>query len=162
LSLVPVVFMRSAFPTISTASIDANDMPLRMSASCYRYLFVLSFPVIFGGILFGSQTIRVVYGDSYSPAATALPWLLLAEVPVIAGTVYGQFSLAAKLQKFDVLFTTVNCIVNITLCVLLIPKIGLVGAAIASLIGYGISIPCQLLFTATRPYSVVLLREVAR
>jgi len=80
----------------------------------------------------------------------------------VAGIVYGHFSLAARLQRFDVLFTLINATANVLLCVALIPRSGLVGAAIASMVSYSISIPVQLVFPATRSYSLVLLREGAR
>jgi O-antigen/teichoic acid export membrane protein len=123
---------------------------------------VLNFPVLFLGIFFAPRAITLIYGPEYTAAASALPWLVAAEIPVIAGVVYGYFSLAAKLQKFDVIFTLLNFAANVGLCVVLIPRMGLIGAAIASLIGYAMSWPFQLAFKATRSYSVVLLREQLR
>src|SRR5262249_7925989 len=84
------------------------------------------------------------------------------ELPVIAGVVYGHFSVAANLQRFDVILTFVNALTNVILCVLLIPASGLVGAAVASLAAYSISYPFQLLFKPTRPYSLVVFREGLR
>ena len=161
-SIVPVLFMRSAFPVIAEASYESRETTLKLSSSCYRYLFLLTFPLIFAGI-FASQTIiNTVYGHAYSGAAIALPWLMLAEIPVIAGIIYGHFSIAAKLQKFDIILTFVNAAANVVLCVVLIPEYGLKGAAIASLVGYSIGFPVQLLFRAIRPYSLVLLKEALR
>jgi O-antigen/teichoic acid export membrane protein len=162
LSLFPLFFMQSAFPVISSAAMQADKTPLRISASCFRYLFLLSFPPIFLGMIFAPQVIGLLYGPAYSKAALAFPWLLLAELPVIAGVVYGHFSIAANLQRFDVLLTFVNALTNVVLCVLLIPTAGLAGAAIASLVGYSISYPVQLLFKSTRPYSLVVFREGLR
>ena len=162
LSLFPVFFMRSAFPIISSLSVESQEKPLRISASCYRYLFLLNLPAIFLGILLAPQIINLVYGPAYSSAADALPWLLGAEIPVIAGVVVGQFIVAAGLQNFTVIFCGINFAANLLLCIALIPRSGIYGAAIASFIGYGISIPIQMIFTATRPYATVLIWEMLR
>jgi O-antigen/teichoic acid export membrane protein len=118
-------------------------------------------PVILGA-LFAPEVIALFYGDGYSPAALAMPWLLLAEIPVVAGIVYGHFSLAAKLQRYDVVFTLITAIANVSLCFWLIPKLGLTGAAAGSLVSYSISIPVQLVFRSTRSYSAILFREAFR
>src|SRR5262249_35808784 len=132
LSLFPAFLMRSAFPIISASASESDgSSPLNISGTCYRYLFLAAFPPIFVGTFFAPVVIRLLYGAAYSRSALALPWLLAAEVPVIAGVVYGHFSVASRLQRFDVLFTFISVTVNVVLCVLLIPAQGLVGAAIA-------------------------------
>jgi len=162
LSLFPVFFMRSAFPIISSLSVESQEKPLRVSASCYRYLLLINFPAIFLGILLAPQIVKLVYGSAYSPAADALPWLLGAEIPVIAGVVVGQFIVAAGLEKFTVIFCSINFAANLLLCIVLIPRSGICGAAVASFIGYGISIPFQMMFSSTRPYATVLIWEMLR
>lgn len=161
LSLAPMLLMRSAFPVISAPTSGSPD-PLRTSSTCYRYLFLMTFPWIMLSVFFAPQVISLIYGDAYSNASAALPWLMIAQIPVIAGIVYGHFSIAAHLQKFDVLFTLINAVTHVLLCIILIPRAGIVGAAIASLAGYSISVPAQLLFRETRGYSLVLLREALR
>src|SRR6185295_8708641 len=163
LNLVPVFLMRSAFPLIAAAAgASQREAQLRLSCTCYRYLFVAAFPVLFAGIVFAPETITFLYGSAYASAALALPWLMAAEIPVISGVVYGNFSVASNLQRFDVLFTFFSMCINLVLCAALIPSHGLVGAAVASLISYGIATPMQMLFRSTRPYSIALIREVAR
>ena len=51
---------------------------------------------------------------------------------------------------------------NLVLCAVLIPTHGLVGAAIASMISYSLSIPLQLLFKSTRAFSIALILETIR
>lgn len=163
LSLFPVFLMRSAFPIISRAVTGSDAArPLKISSTCYRYLFLATFPPIFIGMTFAPAVIGLLYGSAYSKAASALPWLLIAEIPIIGGVVYGHFSVASKLQRYDVLFTFISVFSNLILCGLLIPAYGLVGAAVASAVSYGIGTPLQLFFRATRPYSLVLIREVMR
>jgi O-antigen/teichoic acid export membrane protein len=163
LNLVPVFLMRSAFPIIAAAAGKSEgNAPVELSRRCYRYLFAAAFPVLFAGIALAPQTINLLYGKNYSGAAPALPWLMAAEIPIIAGIVYGHFSVASNLQRFDVLFTFLNMCTNLGLCVVLIPAHGLIGAAIASLISYSLSVPLQLLFKATRKFSVALILEVTR
>ena len=161
LSLVPMFLMRSAFPVISAAAGSAGG-PLEISRTCYRYVFLMTLPAVLAGVLLAPQVIGALYGSSYRDASVALPWLMLAEIPVVAGIVYGHFSIAARLQRFDALFTLISAATNLVLCVMLIPRSGLAGAAIASLVSYGISIPVQLVFRATRSYSLILLREALR
>jgi O-antigen/teichoic acid export membrane protein len=129
---------------------------------CYRYLFLATFPMISAGVLFAPTVVRTLYGASYAEASRALPWLFLAELPIVAGVVYGHFSVAANRQRYDIVFTLINAVTNLVLCAMLIPRFGLVGAAVASLVSYSVSIPVQLFFRATRKSSIVLLRELAR
>jgi len=163
LNLVPVFLMRSAFPIIAAAAGKfESNAPVQLSRRCYRYLFITAFPVLFVGIALAPETINLLYGKNYFGAAPALPWLMGAEIPIIAGIVYGHFSIASNLQRFDVLFTFINMCTNLGLCIVLIPEHGLVGAAIASLISYSLSIPLQFLFKATREFSIALILEAIR
>ena len=141
---------------------ESQERPLKASGSCYRYLFLINFLPIFLGILLSPQVINFIYGPEYSPASLALPWLLAAEIPVISGVVAGQFVVAAGLQNLTPIFAGINLIANLLLCFFLIPPMGLLGAAIASCVGYGISVTIQLIFTATRPYAKVLVQETIR
>ena len=162
LQLLPWFFMRAAFPIISAAASGTGNTSVTRSSACYRYMYLAAFPAIFAGILFAPALIRILYGKAYLPGAAALPWLMAAEIPVIGGIVYGHFSIAAKLQWFDVFFSFVNMATNVVLCIVLIPKTGLVGASIAALLSYGVCIPLQLIFRATRSYSLILVWETLR
>lgn len=94
--------------------------------------------IIVGFAIFGNSFIKLFYGNDYVKAYIVSLILFLGAIPMIFFKLINTLYIAKGRQKFAFYILLVSVITNLLLNMFLIPIIGLVGAAIASVITYSI------------------------
>lgn len=94
--------------------------------------------------------INVVYGSEFGDAAGALAILAWAGVLSMIGVARSVWLIAEGLQKYTMIYTGLACTLNVVANLLLIPRFGIYGAAIATLCAQSASILVLSLFRSTR------------
>jgi O-antigen/teichoic acid export membrane protein len=130
LLLLPNAFSLAIYPTFSKLYVHARHDLQRFYQICYKYLLVVGFPLGLGTMLVGNRVILLVYGHEFEGSATAIR-ILGFFLCTIVGYSNGPLLNAVGRQRFFA--WTQGLAVGATgiLCLLLIPKWDLVGAAIA-------------------------------
>lgn len=107
--------------------------------------------------------IPFIFGDVFKEAivpATILPW---AGFFAMMGVARGKWLIAAGLQRFSLAFIGIGGILGLCLLAVLIPRYGMLGAAIAAVATQAsIALLVPLLFRRTRPTVAALLAALAR
>ena len=102
----------------------------------YQYSFVIMIPAVLIFLFFSETILRLMFGQAYVGGALAMQILLVAllflGIQVITGTILRAIGQPAINTKILIQGAVINFILNI----LIIPKLGIVGAAITSLIAY--------------------------
>ena len=80
--------------------------------------------------------VPIVFGDEFLPAQAALAWLGPAAFAVATGCASGAWLNRQGHQKLIAQRSVIGALLNIVLNLLLIPKIGFIGAAMATSISY--------------------------
>lgn len=110
---------------------DTKAMQKLVSDSSF-YMFLATLVLGVGLLILGKPLIGLTFGNSYEIASVALQILVVGQViNVFFGSV-GTILNMTGMEKEAVTSIAVAIIVNITLDVVLIPLLGMVGAAIAS------------------------------
>lgn len=137
---------RSLFPVVSrlieenrTREIEAL-IPKAMTVSLY-----LVIPACVGALLLGEEVLQVVFGPEYSESALVLVVLVAATVPEALQQVVGRTLLGLDRPELAARATGVAVLLNVVLNLLLIPSIGLIGAALATTVaslvgGFGLHV----------------------
>ena len=135
LAIFPAALIITAFlPAFSRYS----ETDKQKTQTIFHYqnlvLLALAFPIVCGGYILANGLILHFYGANYLPAVLALKILLL-----MAGISYLSASLGDALfvfnqQKKSFWAYLIGALLNVPLNVLLIPKYGFYGAAIATVI----------------------------
>lgn len=86
-----------------------------------------------------TQAIPFAYGEAFRPSVMALLWLLPGIVLFSIANVLAAYIAGIGKPRLNLLVSGVSLVVTITLDLLLIPKLNIVGAAIASTVSYSIS-----------------------
>lgn len=102
-------------------------------ARTFRYASILAFPSAFGLLVIGEPLIRFVYGAEYLPSVRALSILSLLIIPSALGFWSILFNAKEK-PEYPVYSSFFGMILNIFLNYFLILRIGIEGAAIATVI----------------------------
>lgn len=101
---------------------------------CLQHLLVVGLPMAVGGSLLAGDIVPFLFGPQYAPAADALR-ILLWSVPVALVRNGAMIGLIALNAPRDVLRTTSwAAVFNVGLNIALIPFIGILGAAISTLL----------------------------
>ncbi|MEI8012326.1 MAG: flippase [Candidatus Omnitrophota bacterium] len=153
LQIIPVALMSSLLPFLSFLADSAEDRFKKIYCLCFKYLLMFIIPVALMGVMFSGNIIRLFYGQDFVAAGPAFAILIVAEIFVFLGIVNNTILIATNKQFLDPVFTGCTVVINFLLNLLLIPKYGFMGAAVASLVAYATG-PCLGLFIPlTRPYS---------
>jgi O-antigen/teichoic acid export membrane protein len=114
-----------------------------ISASLSRattYSLVFAVPMLAGGLILGEQLLFFIYGASFASGATALVIIIAARVIQSIYQLYSNYLMAINHVQTAFYGLGVGITVNIILSLILVPILGLPGAAIASLMNVIISI----------------------
>ncbi|MEO6851587.1 MAG: flippase, partial [Mucilaginibacter sp.] len=134
-NFVPSVIVTSLFPAILNARRDDPDRYNKRIQNLYDLMVYLSVPVALV-LTFASPLIYKLYKPEYAYAAPVLSVHIWSGVFVFLGAASGQYLIAENFNKLTFIRTGFGAIVNIALNLILIPKMGMMGAAIATLAAY--------------------------
>lgn len=104
-----------------------------LSSAC-SYSLIIAVPVLAGGILLGDKLLYFFYGAEFANGYQTLIVLLIVQVINIFQFFSTMYLGALDHQKDAFKVTSVAVVANIFLNLLLIPVIGIVGAAVATMI----------------------------
>lgn len=128
-----IAYSMSLLPTLTRLDGDPPKRR-RLYHAAHAYVVTLGLPVAVGGALLARPIIDLVFGGGYGPAAPALAILiwsipvgLLRDLPVVALMARGREGTILRL-------TGVAAALNLLLNLVLVPRYGIAGAAVATLI----------------------------
>ena len=136
---IPTAVCSSVFPII----IKTKQRSIKQYYDRLQYLYdimsgfaiAIAIPVTF----LSDTIINFLFGSSYSQAGPVLALHIWAAIFVFLGVARSNWIINENLQKYGMIFTISGGISNIFLNLWLIPKIGIMGAAIATVISQIIS-----------------------
>jgi O-antigen/teichoic acid export membrane protein len=122
-----------------SAQEDQSAIAITLSrATTYSLIFAL--PILIGSILLGNNLLYYLYGASFATGTTALVIIIAMRVIQSILNLYTNFLMATDHAKQAVIGILTGVSANIILCIMLIPHIGITGAAIGAFVNVLISI----------------------
>ncbi len=158
---VPTVLVASVSPAI--IRLRENDFD-KYTVGFNNLYFILAWVAI--GIslplsLLSSWVVGFLYGADFAFAGDVLAIHLWASPAVFLGVASGQYLLIEGLQIISFYRTLIGLICNVVLNIILIPKMGAMGAAIATVISYFIAVFSVVFFKETRKHAINLLMSLS-
>ncbi|MFH2030657.1 MAG: polysaccharide biosynthesis C-terminal domain-containing protein, partial [Bacteroidota bacterium] len=86
--------------------------------------------------LFSRQIIHFLSGADCIEASLVLTLYIWAGVPVFLGTANSQYLIAENYTRISLVRTISGMVLNIVLNIILIPRMGVIGAAVATVVSY--------------------------
>jgi O-antigen/teichoic acid export membrane protein len=129
------LFLPLATQYYDDGNLDALDQFYTIST---KWVVTTTFPPVLVFTLFAPDVVRVFFTAEYVPAAPALAVLTAGLfVRAIVGP-NGDMAKAIDRPKIELYAVAVAVVVNVVLNALLIPRYGIVGAAVGTVVGYGV------------------------
>ena len=136
-------------PRIASIFSDGNKEKVQeYMKKSFNLVFILAFPLILGIISVAEKFVPIFFGDGYEEVIILMkvitPIILLIGLSNVSGT---QYLLPTKRQREFTISLVAGAIINFIFNMLLIPKLGALGASIGTVIAELIVTTVQIYFT---------------
>jgi O-antigen/teichoic acid export membrane protein len=158
---IPMVIANSVFPAIINAKKISEELYLQRLQRLYTLMVWMAIGIDLPVTFLSDWLITLLYGIEYQKAAGVLMVHVWASIFVFIGVASGKWLLNENLQFYSMLNTSIGAVSNIALNWFLIREYGVVGAAFATFISYGIAAYVMLVFWQhTRPNFILIAKSV--
>ena len=158
---IPVALASSMLPFLFKSR-DRGAEAYRLIIQRYYDLnAALGYAVAIPLVLLGPYLVNLLYGTAFSGAGRVLSCHACAVVFVFLGVARGQYLTNEGWQRFGLVCTLLGAVLNVGLNWWLIPKMGALGAAWATVIAYGVA-ACgsSWLLADMRPNAIIQTRAL--
>lgn len=134
---VPTVITTAYFtalrPSLAKAHTEGVATVASLLQSSARLTTAFGVATAAGGAFLAKPIVVFLFGSAYAPAAGPLRWLLVAFAFMAVSRNYRLTLICFRRQDIDLQIMTLAAVTNIVLNVILVPRMGINGAAIAAL-----------------------------
>ncbi len=136
---IPLAITSSLFPAIINAKKTSEALYRARLRRLYALMAWLAIVIALPMTFLSDWIIHLLYGEQYEQAGNVLMIHIWAGIFVFLGVASGKWFLSENLQKLSTVNTASGAVVNVFLNLKLIPDYGAEGAALATLISYGVA-----------------------
>lgn len=132
LAFIPAVINFAIFPIMSRYHISSNKNLKKIVWTYFKLMIIIGVPVLVGISFLSTEIISLIYGKGYEGSVIALQVLIWTTLFVFANSAFVQLFQATNRQLTVTKIVGIGTLINVILNLLLIPRISLVGAGIAT------------------------------
>ena len=136
--VIPSVLVSTLMPYFVNLREKNNPLYHARLLQLYSLMFWMSVFVGTGAIIFGESTIRLLFGEAYVEAYAALTLNIWNGIFVSQAIARSIWMMSENLQKYRLYNNIIAVTLNVMVNMLLIPRLGITGAALATLITQGL------------------------
>lgn len=127
-------FNEAIVPSLSRTFVEDATHVERWYHRYVKFIMVLSLPIAVGGMLVAFPLIRFLYTDEFLPSALALQ-ILIWDVPLLMFTSFcGNMTTIINEERAAARIYGINAAANVILNLYTIPRFGVVGAALVTVV----------------------------
>ncbi len=139
LYLVPTIIQFGTLPLFSRLANRDNEKFRLALERVVTLIFMASIPLALGGAIFGTQIMSFVFGVSYASGGLAFKILMITMLVDFPAAVISNAIFAYDHQRSLIVSSAIGGFLNVVLDVLLIPRFGITGSAVGTLIAQSAS-----------------------
>jgi O-antigen/teichoic acid export membrane protein len=157
---IPTAISTSVFPAIINAKKISEKLYLSRLQKLYDILAWVAICISIPITIFSKDIIKFLLGPDFIQSASVLTIYIWAGVAVFLGVASSQYLINENLTKISFLRTFIGMVFNIVLNLILIPKMGIIGSALATLISYSVATFTIGLTKKTFHQSVMMVKSI--
>ena len=135
-NFIPVAISSSLFPAILNAREKSNELYTQRMQWLFDIMVLVSISIAIPMTFLSNWVVTILFGQEYGEAGNVLSIYIWASVFTFLGVANSKWIIGENLQIFRMLSLVISCVLNIVLNLILINTMGMVGAAIATLVAY--------------------------
>lgn len=156
---IPTIIVSALFPSIINSQKNNTRTYGKRIIKLTLFLIGISSFIAIVGTVFAKPILNLVFGIDFISAYKALQLYIWSGVGISIGTVIIQYLVAEKLSLVILYISIIGMVLNVTLNIILIPKYGIDGAALATLVSYTVGPLTFLLFKAPRDKIIAIIKS---
>lgn len=133
---VPAAIVSSVFPSIVEAKKISDTLFYSRLQRLYSLMALLSYSVAVPATFLSNWLIQLLYGPEYAEAGSMLAILIWSGLFTSLGVARSSFLTTMNWTKLHFMTVSLGCIINVALCLILIPIYEGMGAVIATCFSY--------------------------
>ena len=158
---IPVIISSSLFPSIVNAKKISEELYLGRLQHLYAVMIWVAIIIALLLTFVSNWVVTLLFGEAYREAGQVLAIHIWAGVFVFIGVASSKWFLSEGLQRYLTINTIAGAILNIVLNLFLIPRYGIYGSAIATVISQALaSYLMNIVFRRTRSNFFRITRSV--
>jgi O-antigen/teichoic acid export membrane protein len=157
---IPMLICISLFPAITKSIAINNNLFEDRMKKLYFLMFWLSLIITTITTILADPIIKKLFGNAYLESIPILKIYIWSTIIVFLSVAIGQYVISHNLTKIYFFYTALGAIINIILNIILVPKIGMSGSAIATLISYTIATFGIFISKKSRKHGLLLLKSI--
>jgi len=122
---------QAMYPSMARAHVREPDALRRLTHRAVRYLLILSLPIAVGGIILAERIVVTLYTEEFMRSALILQVMLGALPSLFLLELLGRLANALHLERRLARVTVINAGITVALNLVLVPALGVLGAALA-------------------------------
>lgn len=158
---IPVAITGSVFPAIVNARKVSEKLYYERLQSLYSLMIWLSIGIALPTTFLANYVIKLLFGEQYQHAAGVLKIYVWSLVFSSLGVASGKYLLTENYTRISFLRTFVGMLINVLLNIVLIPRYGLNGAAIATMFSYFVAVFFIGVIPKTSEQAALMLKSVS-
>jgi O-antigen/teichoic acid export membrane protein len=160
--VLPKSFNTSIFPVLSRMFLKSPEDYRKANSLAIRYILVVLLPIAAGIHGLAEPIVRMLFGKDFTPAAPVLKIIIWTLVPYGVVRVLASGMFASNRQATDLRVNLLGLATNILLNLLLIPRLGILGCAWATLLSIILFLVYQCLYLRREILPVLRQAEILR
>lgn len=156
----PMALVAALFPALMHARRDDPARYQKRLQQLYELMVIISVGIALIITFAAPYIYQWLYKPEFYIGAPTLAIHIWAGVFVFLGTASGQYLIAESLTRISFLRTAIGALTNVLLNLWLLPRYGMNGAAVATLLAYFISTFSVLLIPRTRQHGFSMLKAL--
>lgn len=136
---VPIAIVTSVFPALVRSRQMGQSIYEARMQSLYDVLLCLALAVALAVALSSNVIVQLLFGDAYTDSSRILSVHVWAGIFTFQAAALSKWLINEGLLKFSFIRHVLGAIVNVLLNLVLIPRYGGMGAAVATIVSYAIS-----------------------
>jgi O-antigen/teichoic acid export membrane protein len=160
LYFLPVTINTALYPYFVRIKSQSKDLFSERFQLFYDILSVLSFLAILFFLIFSSELVDMLFGEPFKASANILLVHIISGIFVSLSVASNSWLNIIEKSQIVLYRTILGAGLNFVLNLILIPKMGIMGCAIATLISYGVSVFSILYTEDVRECRIQMLKSL--
>ena len=160
--IIPMAYVMSLQPLISRFFVSSLQKFKTACEKSVKYLFIVILPIAVGTTILADKFIQLFFRNEFLASTNALRILIWTLVPFSVVLVFAYALIASNNQKIDLQVNIIGMMCNVGLNLLLIPKLGFLGAGIATFISICIFLGLQYAFISKNLFKINFAQTIVK
>jgi O-antigen/teichoic acid export membrane protein len=131
LYVIPLAVSGASLPAMSKAWKESYAAFFAIYQRCLRYLLLPSIPLTIGIFLLGEKVIIALFGSHFLPSGKVIRIMAICLIPYFLNQFLGVILISMNREKSAVVGRIIGAVTSFCLCLILIPHLSAIGAAVA-------------------------------